>query len=162
MKNLDNYKPIANFPWDNTCFSRVEKNPIGLQLPLYYIDNHLYTRFKCLDHHLGWENVIHGGVISLICDDILGKHVVIAAKSFAVTRNLNIRYIKPTYSKVEHIFKTTIVRVSRTTVWMKVDIYDEKGSLCAYADADFALLDENIAKQKNIATWDINEIISRL
>ncbi|AXA33371.1 PaaI family thioesterase [Francisella adeliensis] len=160
MINLNNYKPI-DFPWDYTCFSSTDKNPISLQLPLYHIDEHLYTKFKCLPNHVGWENVIHGGVIALICDDILGKHVLMITKSFCVTRNLNVKYLKPMYSKYFYIFKTTIIRKSKTTVWIKVDIYDEKNSLCAYADADFAIISEEDAKNKNITSYSINELTSK-
>ncbi|QIV96386.1 uncharacterized protein (TIGR00369 family) [Allofrancisella inopinata] len=159
MINLDDYKPIE-FPWDYTCFSSIDKNPIGIQLPLYHIGEHFYTKFKCLPHHVGWDNVIHGGVIALLCDDILGKHVLEVSKSFCMTRNLNIKYLKPTYSKATHIFKTTIIRKGRTTVWAKVDIYNEKGDLCTYADADFALLEEQLAKHKDIASYNINDLIS--
>ncbi len=36
MIDLSNYTPI-DFPWDFTCFSKIDKNPLGIQLPLYYI-----------------------------------------------------------------------------------------------------------------------------
>ncbi|QLE78851.1 PaaI family thioesterase [Francisella sp. Scap27] len=161
MIDLDDYTPI-DFPWDFTCFSSKDKNPIGIQLPLYHIADHMYTKFKCLPNHVGWENVIHGGIIALICDDILGKHVLMVAKSFCVTRNLNVKYLKPMYSKCFYTFKTTIIRKSKTTVWIKVDIYDEKNSLCAYADADFAIISEEDAKSKNIASYDITELASKV
>jgi len=160
MINLNDYTPV-DFHWDYTCFSKVDKNPIGLKLPLYNIGDHLYTKFKCLSNHVGWENVIHGGVIALICDDILGKHVLMSTQSFCVTRNLNVKYLKPAYSKCEYIFKTTIIRKGSTTAWTKVDIYNEKGDLCAYADADFALLEETKAKQKNIASYNISDLVSK-
>lgn len=160
MINLDDHKPM-DFPWDHTCFSRTAKNPIGIQLPLYEINDHFYTKFKCLPHHVGWEKVIHGGIIALICDDILGKHVLSVTKSFCMTRNLNIKYLRPTYSNLSHIFKTTIIRKGRTTVWIKVDIYDENNNLCAYADADFAILEESHAKKKDIASYDINDLVSK-
>ena len=161
MIDLNDYQPV-DFPWDYTCFSSIDKNPIGLQLPLYHIGEHLYTKFKCLSHHVGWENVIHGGIIALICDYILGKHVLMIAKSFCVTRNLNVKYLKPTYSKCSYTFKTTIIRKGQTTVWIKVDIYDEKNSLCAYADADFAIINEADAKKKNITSYDISELTSKV
>lgn len=161
MIDLSNYTPI-DFPWDFTCFSKIDKNPLGIQLPLYQIGEHMYTRFKCLPNHVGWDNVIHGGIIALICDDILGKHVLSISKSFCMTRNLNIKYLKPTYSKVGHIFKTTIIRKGRTTVWIKVDIYNEQGDLCAYADADFVLLEEHHTKQKNISSYNLEDLVAHL
>lgn len=161
MINLDNHKPI-DFPWNYTCFSSIDKNPLGVQLPLYHIGYHMYTKFKCLSNHVGWDNVIHGGIIALICDDILGKHVLSISKSFCMTRNLNIRYLKPTYSKVTHTFKTSVIRKGRTTVWTKVDIFNEKGDLCAYADADFALLEEGHAKQKDISSYNLDKLINSL
>lgn len=161
MIDLSNYTPI-DFPLDFTCFSKIDKNPLGIQLPLYYIGEHMYTRFKCLQNHVGWDNVIHGGIIALICDDILGKHVLSISKSFCMTRNLNIKYLKPTYSKVEHIFKTIIIRKGRTTVWIKVNIYNEQGDLCAYADADFALLEEHHTKQKNISSYNLEDLVAHL
>ena len=84
------------------------------------------------------------------------------AKSFCVTRNLNVKYLNPTYSKCSYTFKTTIIRKGQTTVWIKVDIYDEKNSLCAYADADFAIINEADAKKKNIANYDISVLTSKV
>lgn len=36
MIDLSNYTPI-DFPWDFTCFSKIDKNPLDIQLPLCII-----------------------------------------------------------------------------------------------------------------------------
>lgn len=122
----------------------------------------MYTKFKCLPNNVGWDNVIHGGIIALICDDILGKHVLSISKPFCMTHNLNIKYLKPTYSKVEHIFKTNIISKGLTTVWIKVNIYNEKGDLCAFADAYFMILEEHHVKQENISSYNLEDLVTHL
>ena len=161
MIDLNNYNKV-DFSWDFTCFSKPDKNPIGVQLPLYHIGENMYTKFQCLPNHVGWNKVIHGGVIALICDDILGKHVFTISKSFCMTRSLNIKYIRPAYNNIMHIFKTNVIERTNKTIWIRVEIYDERENLCAYADGDFAIISNDNAKYKNITSIELKDLIKNL
>ena len=54
---------------DNYCFVCGEENPKGMHLRFERRDGRVYSRFSLPKYYQGYDNVIHGGVISLILDE---------------------------------------------------------------------------------------------
>ena len=57
---------------EQKCFACGKLNKYGLHLEFSRIDhNTLRTTFTPLDHHQGWANYMHGGLISTILDEVM-------------------------------------------------------------------------------------------
>ena len=63
-------RALPNRP-DHNCFGCSATNPSGLQMK-FYTDEVLVFSWLTLPAHLsGWSNLVHGGVISTILDEIM-------------------------------------------------------------------------------------------
>lgn len=56
---------------DRHCFVCGEKNPEGLKLKFELSNDILITKFKPTKKYQGYEDIVHGGIIGLILDEMI-------------------------------------------------------------------------------------------
>jgi uncharacterized protein (TIGR00369 family) len=82
-------------PNSQMCFACGLENPIGLKMAFYEDDNgRVIAQFTPGDQHQGYPGVVHGGIVTALLDEVLGR-VAIAAGRWMVTGRLNIRFRRP-------------------------------------------------------------------
>ena len=79
---------------DQYCFACGSLNPIGLHMEVSYRDHRAFSRFALKKEFQGWENIVHGGVVATILDEIMA-HAVIHYVGQGVTTSLQITYRAP-------------------------------------------------------------------
>ena len=82
-------------PNSRMCFVCGIENPIGLKL-FFYTDEEgrCITRFRPRSEHQGYPGHLHGGIISTLLDETMGR-VLTHQNVWAVTGRLEIKFIKP-------------------------------------------------------------------
>lgn len=60
---------------DRYCFACGPENPIGLRMAVNHTEDGAVSVLTLQKVHQGWENVIHGGIISTILDEIMAQAV---------------------------------------------------------------------------------------
>lgn len=80
---------------DRRCFVCGEENPHGLKVKVVYdgIDR-VEAEFIAEDRYRGWADYLHGGVLTLIFDEMLGWLSYYMGHD-AMTARLEVRYRKP-------------------------------------------------------------------
>jgi uncharacterized protein (TIGR00369 family) len=78
---------------DNYCFVCGKKNPIGLKLDFSFDGKIITTEFIPQKEHQGYFNIVHGGIISTLLDEVMVK-LAIEMGMPAVTAHMNIRLKK--------------------------------------------------------------------
>ena len=58
---------------DNYCFVCGKKNPIGLKLDFSFDGKTIKTDFIPQKEHQGYFNIVHGGIISTLLDEVMVK-----------------------------------------------------------------------------------------
>ncbi len=82
-------------PNSQMCFACGLENPIGLKMAFYQDDEGgVVAKFTPGDEHQGYPGVVHGGIVTALLDEVLGR-VAIAAGRWMVTGRLNIRFRRP-------------------------------------------------------------------
>lgn len=82
-------------PNSRMCFACGLENPIGLKMAFYEDDEgRVVANFTPGDEHQGYPGVVHGGIVTALLDEVLGR-VAIAAERWMVTGRLNIRFRRP-------------------------------------------------------------------
>jgi len=82
-------------PNSHMCFVCGLGNPIGLQAAFYEDDaGRVTAKFTPRPEHQGFPGVMHGGIVTALLDETLGR-VAIAAGRWMVTGRLNIRFRRP-------------------------------------------------------------------
>ncbi len=78
---------------DGYCFVCGPKNPIGLKLDFHFDGKTIKTEFIPKKEHQGYLNIVHGGIISTLLDEVMVK-LAIAMDMPAVTASMEIRLRK--------------------------------------------------------------------
>jgi acyl-coenzyme A thioesterase PaaI-like protein len=94
MMNQEGRKNLPK-PVKTGCFGCGADNPMGLNLSFYCVGKTVRSDLSLTQHHMGWENLAHGGIISTILDEILGWSVLAFKRVFFVTRKIEVRYLRP-------------------------------------------------------------------
>ena len=67
------------------------RNPSGLQLQFHLDGERVVTEWTASDDHVGFPGFVHGGLISCVLDDAMGRSTLLY-KRWVVTGRLSIRY----------------------------------------------------------------------
>jgi uncharacterized protein (TIGR00369 family) len=91
-------KVTAKQPNSKMCLVCGLKNPFGLHTTFYELDNkELLAIFKPREEHQSYPGRLHGGIISTILDETIGRAIMIQSEGaiWGVTIDLQIRFKKP-------------------------------------------------------------------
>ena len=64
------------------CFACGTANPIGLNLNFYRLDNAVCSDITLGKNHEGWENMVHGGIISTLLDEVMSWSIIYFKRVF--------------------------------------------------------------------------------
>lgn len=122
---------------DSNCFACGVHNEHGLKLKFAVIDNHVEAFFETNKRFEGWDNIIHGGIISTLLDEAMSHAVFKLNGATVVTAEMSVRFLKPVHAgkiiKVTGIIDCDCGRIIETSA----QIEDEIGTLLAKAKARF-------------------------
>jgi uncharacterized protein (TIGR00369 family) len=91
-------------PTSRMCFICGERNPAGVHVRFYEQDDgSVLARFTPREHHQGYPGRMHGGVITAVMDEAVGRAIMIryGEAIWGVTAELNVRFRKPVPLDVE-------------------------------------------------------------
>ena len=92
---------LAHYP---PCFICGHENPTGIRASYYREDDKVIAFCEFQEHHAGYKGIVHGGLISALLDEALGRIVASLTQKMVFTGSLNIRFHRP-------ILTGTIVKV---------------------------------------------------
>ena len=87
--------PARRQPGSALCFVCGTQNPHGLGATFFDDGKEVWTRLTPADHHQGWPGVLHGGIISAVLDETIGR-VAFLHDRWVQTGKLSLRFRKPT------------------------------------------------------------------
>ena len=132
---------------DHWCFGCGGQNPIGLKLTFFEDGEKVWASWTPERVHQGYENVVHGGLITTVLDEVMGWAIYVC-RVWAVTGTINVKFRKP----------VRVGDVLTATAWVesvtgrKVDVRahlvrDSDGVVLAEGTAIFIRVSEDQASQ---------------
>lgn len=118
---------------DNRCFACGSDNPIGLHLDIQENVDGVYAKIKLNPVFQGYSQVIHGGIVSTILDEMAVWAAFKKGKK-AVTAELNVRIKKPMLSDTEYIAIGKVINIKYNLVIAQAEIKDLNEQTIACAD----------------------------
>jgi len=70
-------------------------NQLGANVTWQRFDHHVEGEFLGQHHHVSYQGVIHGGMITALLDESIGWAVSIRHKKMCVTGGINVQFKKP-------------------------------------------------------------------
>lgn len=148
---------------NNRCFACSSTNPHGLQMKFFTDGEMLVSDLSVPEHLCGWRNLVHGGVISTILDEIMGWSAVYLLRRFTLTKTITIEFLKPlevgSRLRVEGAVKE--VKSDREAE-MESKLFNEEGFLCAKGTGLFATFLPETAKRLGIIDESLVEELERI
>ncbi len=139
MDNRAEYKELFNID-THMCFGCSPINPSGLQMKFFSKGESVVSWVTVPDHLCGWNNLVHGGVISTMLDEIMGRSSLYLLKRMVLTKSINVDFLKPVIIGKELKVEGKVGEVkSEREADIKGFIYNEEGELCARSTGTFAL-----------------------
>ena len=136
-------------PNEYKCFACSPSNPAGLKLEFEEEGEYIYARWKPDENFQGYNNVVHGGIIATLLDEVSAWNISVKVGTAGVTKNLNIEYIKPLFlSKGEATARARLIKWDEKQALLESEVFDSSGTLCAKAVSTFFLYPETIARRK--------------
>ena len=141
-------KEIVGSGASGACFGCGQSNPIGLKLKFYLEDdNQVVTEFTPTKWHTGWENVTHGGIICAILDETMGWTLNNVLKIMSVTKEFNVNFKRPLFIDKKITAKSRVISDDKKEINLFAEIMNDKGEICATAEAIYVVLDEDKLKK---------------
>ena len=91
-------------------------------------------------HHVGWQSMAHGGIISTLLDEVMAWAVIYLTRSFSVTRRMTVRYRAPVPVDVPLTVRGSIAEeCAAGTCRTSGVLLDGDGKALATGEAEFVL-----------------------
>jgi len=124
--------PLAHSA-QNRCFGCGPANPGGLRLQFFSNED---QKIICLprvgDSFEGPPGFLHGGIIATLLDEAMSKAVRVRGVT-AMTRQMEIEYLRPVHSGTATRIEGWLVRSEGRKYWTEAKILDEKHHVLATA-----------------------------
>lgn len=126
----ENLTPLAHAV-QNRCFGCGQANPTGLHLEfLLAEDQSVVCHAAVPDTFEGPVGYVHGGIIATLLDETMSKSVR-ARGITAMTRNMEIDYLRPIPSGADIRLEGRVVRDEGRKHWTEAKILDSEGTTLA-------------------------------
>jgi uncharacterized protein (TIGR00369 family) len=144
-------KKIIN-PYDNKlnmCFGCSQKNSFGLKLQFEESEEFLHATWKPAAEYQGYPNILHGGIIATLLDEIGGWCVSVKIGTAGVTSEMKTKYLSPVHINKGNItLKAVIAEQTKKSARINCYLYDGEAKLCAEAIAEYFIYPLEIAVRK--------------
>ena len=127
-------KKIKN-PWlaheGYNCIACCPDNKIGLHLEFWEDGDDILTQWKPTQDYQGWVDTLHGGIQSLLLDEVAGWVVTRKLQTTGVTSKMEVQYLKP-ISTLDTliIVRARLARQMRNVAFIEAEIYNGHGEVC--------------------------------
>lgn len=126
----ENLTPLAHAA-QNRCFGCGQANPVGLHLEFLLAQDGAVVSFAAVpDTYEGPPGYLHGGIIATLLDEAMSKSVR-ARGIVAMTRRLEIEYLRPVPSGSPIRIEGRMTRADGRKHWVEAKILDEGGTALA-------------------------------
>lgn len=140
------------------CICCSPNNPIGLHLEFWEDGEDILTKWNPSQNYQGWVNTLHGGVISMLMDEVAGWVINRRLQTTGVTTRLEVKYRKPVMTdETQIIVRGHIAQQRRNIVTIALTLENSKGQICNEGEAVYFTFGEEKAREMGFDGCDVEE-----
>ena len=130
------------------CFGCSPNNDVGLQMSFYEDGEYIKCVWQPKERFQGYYNVLHGGILSTLMDEIASWYVFTQLKTAGVTSRIEIRYLKPVYiNKGKIKLQATLKEQKKRIADIDVKVFNGEGDLCTEGTVQYFVFPEEYARR---------------
>lgn len=133
-----NRQPIQA-SWPGQCFACSRNNPHGLQLQFVPTENGCLTRCEVPDHFCGFDGIAHGGMTSLLLDEVAIWAIATQLGQLGLTVEFTARFHKPAPTGAELIVEGALDDHDAQKAFVRSTVHSPDGDLLAEAQSTWVL-----------------------
>lgn len=150
--NIITMKKLIN-PWKDmegyNCFGCSPDNAAGVQMEFYEDGDEIVSVWKPRSEYQGWLNTLHGGVQSVLLDEICGWVVTRKLQTGGVTSKMETRFRKSASTKDSYLLLRASVREQKRNIALiEARLYNSDGELCTEALCTYFTFSQEKARQE--------------
>jgi len=100
-------------PWCRNCLVCGEDNPIGLRARLYKVGDSVELRWTTRIEHSGWSNVMHGGFIATVLDEVMTWAAILGSQRPCYAADFSVRMVGTLQAGVDCVAGGRLVQARR-------------------------------------------------
>lgn len=125
-------------PWKDmegyNCFGCSPNNVAGVRMEFYEDGQEIVSLWKPRSEYQGWLNTLHGGVQSVLLDEICGWVVFRKLQTGGVTSKMETRFRKSVSTDEPYLLLRASVREQKRNIALiEARLYNSSGDLCTEA-----------------------------
>ncbi len=160
-------------PWRGldgyNCFGCSPDNPSGVRMEFYEDGDEIVSVWHPRPDFQGWLNTLHGGIQSVLLDEICAWVVIRKLNTSGVTSRMETRYRKAISTEDNYLLlRAHIVSHRHNLVEIKAAIYNQDSAVCAEATCQYFTFPPEKAKNMYFRPCDtvgddmtLEEVIAR-
>jgi uncharacterized protein (TIGR00369 family) len=134
--NMEHLTPLAHTA-QNRCFGCGPANPNGLHLDFYIAEDRSVVCMPVVAGTFeGPPGLLHGGIIATLLDEAMSKSVRVRGLT-AMTRHMEIEYLRPVPSASEIKVVGKLIRSEGRKHWTEAHIFNDTAKVLATAKGLF-------------------------
>ena len=137
MRNLPRYKK---------CFVCGKENPIGLNVTFKTDEEKVYTFLLFKEEYAGYENRVHGGIVSGLLDEAMGWACTVKTKRMYFTVELSVKFKKPVKPNTNITVEAWYTEEKHGICTASGALKDKNGDILALAKGKYYPIDPNYQK----------------
>ena len=135
MKKIIN--PFVHLDGYN-CFGCAPGNPLGVKMEFFEDGDDIVSLWQPRPEYQGWLNTLHGGIQSVLLDEICGWVVMRKLQTTGVTSKMETRYKRPiSTDDTELTIRAHIREQRRNIVVIDATLTDSAGNICTEATCTY-------------------------
>ncbi len=137
-----NYDKMIKLPHYKGCFACGKNNEMGLKMVFYYSrdDETIHSIFVPKDYHIGFNGIIHGGIVSTILDETMAWSAILKSGKPCLTLNMSVKFLLPMKPRMEYLIESSCISQDKIYYSAEAIICDSKNRYFAKAEANFKKL----------------------
>jgi len=147
---------LAESPSSRLCFACGEDNPIGLKLRPVYDGEKVRAEFTAGEFYQGWENVIHGGIVCTLLDEITAYAMLCRGIDFGVTAKSEVRFKSPAPIGEPIEISAWVTKLRKRLVETSGLLALKDGTVIAEGNSEFYVW----RRSKKTFLWDMDGVIT--
>jgi len=143
-------KALRTLPRYKKCFICGKENPCGLDVTFKTDGESIFATVRFKGQHIGFENRVHGGIISGILDEAMGWACTIKTKRMYFTIELKVRFKRAVEPSKEYLVVATHTGEKHGICGAKGELKEKNGKVVATALGSYYPL--TLEQQKRVLT----------
>lgn len=131
------------------CFGCAPNNPLGVKMEFYEDGEDIVCHWKPKSEYQGWLDTLHGGIQSVLLDEICAWVLMRKLQTAGVTSKMETRFLKPVSTKDTLIvLRAHITEQRRNIIVIDATLENSAGEICSQSRCTYFAFPQEKAKQE--------------